>query len=159
MQKKNYIKNNVYYIYEITEEQFIDIFHNMLKEDSYYHTIYIFGLDYYNNSNKFIEKLSEEEIKDIKLSNNDDEKIYSYYKYQIIFGKFNLTEKRFYELHDNLVKEIINFCKKENINDVDMAYLSIDGLKFSIQEGQWLASTDSSLTLFDKNKKCLMESI
>lgn len=159
MKKENYIKNNVYYINEITEEEFVNIFRDMLKEDSYYHTMYIFGHEYYYGFKKFLEKLSDEEQNGIKFLSHSDEIVCSYFKYQIIFGKFNLVEKRFHELHYLLVDEIVKFCRKENLNTVDEVYLSIDCLRPSLKEGQWMGGTDSSLTLFDENKKCLMESI
>ena len=54
----------------------------------------------------------------------------------------------FRHLHENLINEIIGFCKAWNVS-IDEAYLNADCLEDSIKAGSWQPCTDSSLR-FDK---------
>ena len=61
------------------------------------------------------------------------------------------------ELHDELIKLIIGWCKKNNV-DADTLSLEIDGLNYSIERGLWHPGTDSALAFF-KDKKCIASSM
>ena len=54
----------------------------------------------------------------------------------------------FRRLHTKLVNDIILFCKAWNI-EIDEFHLTADALRESIQQGEWVSFTDSSLR-FDK---------
>ena len=54
----------------------------------------------------------------------------------------------FRRLHTKLVNDIILFCKAWNI-EIDEFHLTADALRESIQQGEWVSCTDSSLR-FDK---------
>lgn len=51
-------------------------------------------------------------------------------------------DEKFSKLHSKLVKEIITFCKENNI-EIDEFSLSADGVRESIKYGEWCPSTDS----------------
>lgn len=61
------------------------------------------------------------------------------------------------ELHDEILKLIINWCKKNHV-DADTVSLEIDGLNHSVECGLWHPGTDSSLAFF-KDKKCVASSM
>lgn len=61
----------------------------------------------------------------------------------------------FYELHKSIMKQIIDWCIENNL-DADYISLDADGVKYSIEVGDWHPGTDSSFALFDKDKKCLV---
>ena len=54
--------------------------------------------------------------------------------------------KEFSGLHKKLVNEVIMFCKEHNL-EIDEFHLSADGVRCSIQFGQWTPATDSSFSL------------
>lgn len=68
------------------------------------------------------------------------------------------TEEKFYYLHRLIMKEIIDFCKRNNI-EADYVSLDADHLLDSIKFGKWHAGTDSALTIFDENKKPIVSSM
>lgn len=53
------------------------------------------------------------------------------------------------DLHEILMRTCIDYCKKNNLIIVDDIYFIADGLKESIEYGEWTPCTDSSLTLTD----------
>ena len=57
----------------------------------------------------------------------------------------------FGHLHENLINEIIGFCKAWNVS-IDEVYLNADYLENSIKIGSWQPCTDSCLR-FDKFAK------
>lgn len=61
-------------------------------------------------------------------------------------------------LHRLIMQEIIDFCERNKIN-ADYVSLNADYLLDSIKVGKWHPGTDSSLALFDSDKKCIVESI
>ncbi len=67
------------------------------------------------------------------------------------------TEEKFHYLHRLIIKEIIDFCKRNNI-DAEYVSLDADMLSESIKSGKWHAGTDSTLALLDENKECIIES-
>ena len=56
-----------------------------------------------------------------------------------------ITEK-FRKLHTKLVNEVISFCKENNVI-VDTFNISTDGLRESINYGEWCPCTDSCFRL------------
>lgn len=69
----------------------------------------------------------------------------------------SLNEKLNY-LHRLIMQEIIDFCKRNNI-EADYVSLDADRLLDSISVGKWHPGTDSALVLFDKNKDTIIESL
>lgn len=63
--------------------------------------------------------------------------------------------KKFRELHKNVVDIIIHFCKENNIT-INEFHLNADALEESIKFGSWQSCTDSCLT-FDKFDKSMVE--
>ena len=63
--------------------------------------------------------------------------------------------KKFRELHKNVVDIIIHFCKENNIT-INEFHLNADGLEESIKLGSWESCTDSCL-VFDKFDKGMVE--
>ena len=61
-------------------------------------------------------------------------------------------KKEWAELHKKLVNEVISFCKKYNI-DASEVHLNADCLEPSIEQGEWMPSTDSSFCLFKIDEK------
>lgn len=61
-------------------------------------------------------------------------------------------EKKWYELHIEIVNKLIAFCKENNLKDVTDINLGIDGVKFSVESGEWTAATDSFLTAMEINR-------
>lgn len=62
-----------------------------------------------------------------------------------------LLNTAFGHLHENLINEIIGFCKAWNVS-IDEVYLNADCLENSIKFGSWQPCTDSCLK-FDKFTK------
>ena len=54
--------------------------------------------------------------------------------------------KEFSELHKKIVNEVIAFCKEHNL-EIDEFHLGADGVRCSIQYGQWTPATDSSFSI------------
>ena len=52
------------------------------------------------------------------------------------------------ELQDALMKTTVDFCKERNLTDIDCISFGADGLKHSIEYGEWAPCTDSSLTAY-----------
>ena len=67
-------------------------------------------------------------------------------------------DEKFNHLHHLIMKEIVDFCKRNNIN-ADAVTFSADYLYDSLNAGNWHPSTDSALVLFDKDKKRIIESV
>ena len=59
------------------------------------------------------------------------------------------------DLHEILMKTCIDYCRKNNLIIVDDIYFSADGLKESIEYGEWTPCTDSALTLTDDKRNRL----
>lgn len=57
------------------------------------------------------------------------------------------VNKKFRELHSELVNKIISFCEENNII-IDEFHLYADGVESSIPYGQWEACTDSCLEFY-----------
>ena len=72
-------------------------------------------------------------------------------------GNESLNEKLNY-LHRLIMQEVIDFCKRNNIN-ADIVSLDADHLLDSINAGKWHPCTDSALVLFDENKERIIESM
>ena len=69
----------------------------------------------------------------------------------------DINEKLNY-LHRLIMQEIIDFCKRNNI-EADYVSLDADHLLDSIKFGKWHPGTDSSIVLYDKNKDSIIESL
>ena len=61
-------------------------------------------------------------------------------------------QREFYKLHRSLVTQVIKFCQ-ENFIDADEFSLNADGLKVSINYGEWTPATDSSFILEKDGEK------
>lgn len=57
------------------------------------------------------------------------------------------TDKDFKELHREIVNKIIKFCKEHNLI-IDEFYINCDCLTHSIDQGNWVAGTDSSFSMY-----------
>lgn len=69
-----------------------------------------------------------------------------------------LIDEKMNYLHRLIMQEIIDFCKRNNI-EADYVSLGADHLLDSINVGKWHPGTDSALVLYDKNKDCIIESL
>lgn len=58
-----------------------------------------------------------------------------------------VTHEQTVELHKLLVQTVIDFLKKENIDEVWEVQFSADGLTDSVKQGEWTPSTDSYIGL------------
>ena len=58
-----------------------------------------------------------------------------------------VTHEQTVELHKLLVQTVIDFLKKENIDEVWEVQFSADGLTDSVKHGEWTPSTDSYIGL------------
>ena len=58
-----------------------------------------------------------------------------------------VTHEQTVELHKLLVQTVIDFFKKENIDEVWEVQFSADGLTDSVKHGEWTPSTDSYIGL------------
>ncbi len=56
-------------------------------------------------------------------------------------------EDKWYELHNEIVQKIIDFCKDNNITEATDFGLKIDGLDESIEYGKWTPGSDSCMSL------------
>jgi hypothetical protein len=56
--------------------------------------------------------------------------------------------KAFSELHHKIVNEVIEFCKKYDL-DVDEFSVKADGLLGSKPYGKWTSATDSSMAMYN----------
>ena len=67
-------------------------------------------------------------------------------------------EKKWQDLHTDIVNKIIRFLKENGVNNVTDVYLSIDTVDFSIQYGEWTPMTDSSFEAVDnvEDKRVLL---
>lgn len=54
----------------------------------------------------------------------------------------------FSKLHEDIVNEIITFCKRHNLTNVSLVGISIDGLNGSLDYGKWSPATDSSMEFY-----------
>ena len=52
------------------------------------------------------------------------------------------------DLHERLVQTAIDFCRDNNISEIDEIWFGVDGLQDSVEYGEWTPGTDSSMTLF-----------
>lgn len=76
----------------------------------------------------------------------------------ICFSAFSPLHKKFYNLHINIVNQIINFCKENNVQ-ADNLHLSADCLNESIEYGKWCPYTDSSFSLYNNDEETILWSI
>lgn len=67
-------------------------------------------------------------------------------------------ETAFWKLHVEIVDKISAFCKEYGV-DADECRFIVDCMKPSIDEGKWVAASDSALTLIGKDNKILLESM
>jgi hypothetical protein len=67
-------------------------------------------------------------------------------------------QEKLNNFHDKLMKEVIEFCKENNIS-ADEVHFSADHLQDSIMFGKWHPGTDSCLGLLDKNGEIIIESL
>ena len=58
-----------------------------------------------------------------------------------------VTHEQTVELHKLLVQTVIDFFKKENIDEVWEVQFNADGLTDSVKHGEWTPSTDSYIGL------------
>lgn len=58
-------------------------------------------------------------------------------------------DKKWQDLHKEIVDKIVRFCKENGVNEVTDVNLHIDCMDASISYGQWTAATDSSFTAYD----------
>lgn len=58
-----------------------------------------------------------------------------------------VTHEQTVELHKLLVQTVIDFFKKENIDEVWEVQFNADGLTDSVKHGEWMPSTDSYIGL------------
>ena len=58
-----------------------------------------------------------------------------------------VTHEQTVELHKLLVQIVIDFLKKENIDEVWEVQFNADGLTDSVKHGEWTPSTDSYIGL------------
>ena len=69
-------------------------------------------------------------------------------------------KKKFYNLHVEIVNKVISFCKENNIQ-IDEFNIYADGVRDSIEYGEWCSSTDSSFrmdeSLSNENGKSVYE--
>ena len=68
-------------------------------------------------------------------------------------------QKKFTELHHQLVNMVCRFAKENALTNVENMALNADGLTDSITDGKWHPSTDSELVLFDKNDNIILTSV
>ena len=68
-------------------------------------------------------------------------------------------DEKFYELHKKLVQEVIDYCRENDINDADEFHLSIDGLRSSIEFGEWHPGTDSAASLHNSERETITFSL
>lgn len=66
-------------------------------------------------------------------------------KYPMQECQDDLITQKFRNLHHQIVNDIIQFCKENNL-EIDDFHLSADGVAGSIPYGKWEACTDSALT-------------
>ena len=66
-------------------------------------------------------------------------------KYPMQECQDDLITQKFRNLHHQIVNDIIQFCKENNLENDDF-HLSADGVAGSIPYGKWEACTDSALT-------------
>lgn len=61
------------------------------------------------------------------------------------------------ELQNRIVQLCIDFIQERNLTDIDEVCFGVDGLKDSVQYGEWCSGTDSSISLLglqqDENMK------
>jgi len=67
-------------------------------------------------------------------------------------------KEKFYHLHHLIIQEVIDFCKRNNLNP-DYVTLMTDGFQDSIKVGKWIAGTDSCLAIMDEERKIILESL
>lgn len=72
----------------------------------------------------------------------------------------NDIEKKWSELHEEIVNKIVLFLKENGVNNVSDVNLSIDSIESSILKGTWIPYTDSSFVAYDEhNQKTILCSI
>lgn len=64
----------------------------------------------------------------------------------------NDLEKKWYDLHIELVNKIVSFCKENDLKDVTDVSLNIDCVDYSVEQGEWTAATDSSFIAVKRNR-------
>lgn len=81
------------------------------------------------------------------------------YHYELDENDEETIEESVNHLHKLIVKEVVDFCKRHNLNDVDVVNFSIDSIQESVKFSDWHASSDSNLTFVDENGNVCIESI
>ena len=64
----------------------------------------------------------------------------------------NDLEKKWYDLHIELVNKVISFCKENNLKDITDVSLNIDCVDGSVGQGEWTAATDSSFIAVKRDR-------
>lgn len=71
-------------------------------------------------------------------------------------NKTHISDKDYYELHKKLAQVAIDFFKEKGLpENAWMISFSFDDLKSSVEAGEWVPASDSSMELWDENKECL----
>lgn len=68
-------------------------------------------------------------------------------------------DEKFFNLHQELVQKVIDYCKENNITNADIFDLHIDRLQDSIECGKWHPGTDSAMGLYGEDKEVIISSI
>lgn len=58
------------------------------------------------------------------------------------------TKEHIIELQDILVQTTIDYVKKNNLTDIDTIRFSFDGTQYSVQVGEWVCFSDSTIELY-----------
>lgn len=80
-------------------------------------------------------------------------------KVTLCFSKHSKEFVWFRQLHETIIRSIVEFCKRHNLKDIDAFQMSADGLKSSIEYGRWHPCTDSAFNLINSDGKQVMLSI
>lgn len=80
-------------------------------------------------------------------------------KVMLCFTRQSKLHYLFSLLHEDIVNRVIKFCKKHKLDAIDKFEINADGLQYSIPNGYWTASTDSSFSLINSENKQIMQSI
>ena len=61
------------------------------------------------------------------------------------FPEKKTEKKHIEELQVKLTQTIIDYCKENNLTDVDAVNFSFDGIQNSVEYGEWSPASDSSI--------------
>ena len=79
-------------------------------------------------------------------------------QYEIVEDNLMSLDTKLYGLHKTMMQMVIDFCKRNNVN-VDVVNFYADCLQDAVKIGEWGASTDSSLAMYDEKKQMIIQSI